>query len=53
MVFSSLIFLYFFLPIVMILYFILPSKYKNLLIFISGLFFYAWGEPKYVIIMIL
>ncbi|MGN0587224.1 MAG: MBOAT family protein, partial [Oscillospiraceae bacterium] len=37
----------------MILYFVLPQKMRNLLILISGLFFYAWGEPKYVIIMIL
>lgn len=53
MVFSSLVFLYFFLPIVMILYFVLPQKMRNLLILVSGLFFYAWGEPKYLIIMIL
>ena len=53
MVFSSLVFLYFFLPIVMILYFVLPMKAKNLLILVTGLFFYAWGEPKYIIIMII
>lgn len=53
MVFSSLVFLYFFLPIVMILYFVLPMKAKNLLILVTGLLFYAWGEPKYIIIMII
>ena len=53
MVFSSLVFLFFFVPIVLLLYFVLPTKARNLLILISGLFFYAWGEPKYIVIMIL
>lgn len=53
MVFSSLTFLYFYLPAVMIIYFICPNKFKNLFILISGLFFYAWGEPIYVLIMLL
>lgn len=53
MVFSSLAFLYYFLPIVLLLYFVLPNKARNMLILISGLFFYAWGEPKYIFIMIL
>lgn len=53
MVFSSLVFLYFFLPITMILYFVLPDKFRNLVILVSGLFFYAWGEPKYILVMML
>lgn len=53
MVFSSLVFLFFFLPIVMLLYFVLPTKARNIIILISGLFFYAWGEPKYIIIMVI
>lgn len=53
MVFSSLIFLFAFLPITLILYFLVPSKYKNLLLLILSLVFYAWGEPIYVILMIL
>ncbi len=53
LVFSSLSFLYFFLPIVLGLYFISPIKIKNLIIFISGIIFYAWGEPLYVFVMIL
>jgi len=53
MVFSSLIFLYIFLPVVLILYFISPMKIKNLIIFISGILFYAWGEPICVLIMLL
>lgn len=52
MVFSSLTFLFLFLPIVIILYYIIPKQLKNLFILISGLFFYAWGEPIYVFIMI-
>lgn len=52
MVFSSLTFLFLFLPIVLILYYIIPKQLKNLFILISGLFFYAWGEPIYVLIMI-
>lgn len=53
MVFSSLTFLYCFLPIVMLLYYISPMKVKNLIILVSGLLFYAWGEPFYVVIMII
>ncbi|MGN0394782.1 MAG: MBOAT family protein, partial [Coprococcus sp.] len=52
MVFSSLTFLFLFLPIVLILYYIIPKQFRNLFILISGLFFYAWGEPIYVFIMI-
>lgn len=53
MVFSSLTFLYFYLPIVLILYFISPMKIKNVIILVSGLIFYAWGEPVYVLVMLL
>ena len=52
MVFSSLTFLFAFLPITMILYYIVPDKAKNVIILISGLVFYAWGEPIYVLVMI-
>lgn len=52
MVFSSLTFMFFFLTIVLVSYFLVPMKGKNIIILISGLFFYAWGEPKYVIIMV-
>jgi len=51
--FSSITFLYYFLPIVFMLYFLVPRKLKNLVLFISSLVFYAWGEPKYVFLMIL
>ena len=52
MLFSSIPFLYYFLPAVMFLYFIAPKKLKNAVILLSSLFFYAWGEPKYVILMV-
>ncbi|MGN0666903.1 MAG: MBOAT family O-acyltransferase [Huintestinicola sp.] len=53
MVFSQLTFLYYFLPIVMLVYFFSPDKVRNIIIFITGLIFYAWGEPFYVIIMLM
>lgn len=46
-------FLFGFLPAVLILYYALPKRFKNILLMISGLFFYAWGEPVYVFLMIL
>ncbi|MDD2362248.1 MAG: MBOAT family protein [Oscillospiraceae bacterium] len=52
MVFSSILFLFYFLPAVLLLYFIAPKKFKNPVLLIVSLFFYAWGEPVYVLIMI-
>lgn len=52
MLFSSIPFLYYFLPVVLILYFLVPKNLKNAVLLISSLFFYAWGEPKYVLLMI-
>lgn len=52
MVFSSLPFLFVFFPITFILYFIVPKKAKNILLLITSLIFYAWGEPVYVFLMI-
>ncbi len=66
MVFSSLTFLYYFLPIVLIVYIFLPNRItvpmprdrklvipaRNLLILLTGFFFYAWGEPFYVVLML-
>ena len=52
MLFSSIPFLYYFLPSVLILYFIAPKKLKNMVLMLSSLVFYGWGEPKYVILMI-
>ena len=52
MVFSSLIFLFAYLPAVWLIYFIMPRKGKNLALFLVSLFFYAWGEPIYVLLML-
>ena len=52
MLFSSITFLYYFLPAVIFLYFIVPFKFKNFILMIVSLFFYAWGEPTYVFLMI-
>ena len=51
MVFSSVTFIYVFLPVVLLLYYAAPKKLKNLLILLSGIVFYAWGEPVYVMLM--
>ncbi|MBQ2816780.1 MAG: MBOAT family protein, partial [Clostridia bacterium] len=53
MLFSSIPFLFYFLPIVLILYFAVPKVFKNSVLLLSSLFFYAWGEPKYVVLMVL
>ncbi len=52
MLFSSIPFLYYFLPIVLILYTITPKVLKNSVLLLSSLVFYAWGEPIYVFLMI-
>ena len=52
MVFSSLIFLCVFLPVVGIVYFVLPKQLRNLWLLLASLFFYAWGEPRYILIML-
>ena len=52
MVFSSVAFLVYFLPIVVCLYYLAPAGMRNLLLLVMSLFFYAWGEPVYVILMI-
>ena len=52
MLFSSIPFLYYFLPAVLILYFLVPFQLKNTVLLVFSLVFYAWGEPKYVFLMI-
>ena len=53
MVFSSLSFLTLFLPLTILLYFAVPRRFRNLLLFLASLIFYAWGEPVYIVIMFL
>ena len=52
MLFTSISFLYYFLPALIIIYFITPKKYKNIILLIASLVFYFYGEPKYVFLMI-
>lgn len=55
MVFSSPLFLFYFLPVVLILYYLVPRGqifWKNLVLLVGSLFFYAWGEPVYVLLML-
>ena len=52
MVFSSISFLYYFLPAVLAVYFLVPWKWKNGVLLIASLFFYGWGEPKLLALMV-
>ena len=52
MVFSSVLFLFGFLPIVLFVYFLSHPRYRNLVLLLASLFFYAWGEPKNVLLML-
>ena len=52
MVFSSVLFLFRFLPIFMICYFLVPRRMRNIILFLGSLVFYAWGEPVYVVLML-
>lgn len=53
MLFSSIPFLFYFLPIVFLLYAITPRKFKNFTLLVCSLVFYAWGEPRLVVLMLL
>lgn len=52
MLFSSIPFLYYFLPVVLIIYFAVPQKFKNYVLLVASLVFYASGEPVYLILML-
>lgn len=52
MVFSSLIFIFIFLPLVLVSYYIVSKRFKNSIILLASLIFYAWGEPVYVLLII-
>ena len=53
MLFSSISFIYYFLPILLIIYFLVPNKIKNFVLLFFSLFFYFLGEPKYILVLIL
>lgn len=52
MLFSSMVFLWIFLPVVLVVSRFMKIKYQNIFLLIASLFFYAWGEPKYVLLML-
>ncbi len=53
MLFSSIPFIYYFLPLVFLVYFLVPRKFKNFTLLVSSLVFYAWGEPKLTVVMLI
>ena len=52
MVFSSLLFLFRFLPVMLIAYFAAPGRLRNGILFLGSLFFYGWGEPVYIVLLL-
>lgn len=52
MLFSSTTFLFIFLPVVLAVYFICPKKARNVVLLLASLLFYAWGEPRYILVML-
>ena len=52
MVFSSAVFLVFFLPILLACYYFAPKKYKNIVLLVFSIFFYAWGAPKFIFVIL-
>ncbi len=53
MLFSSIPFLYYFLPVTLLLYYPAPKKWKNMILLIASLIFYGWGEPRFVFVLFL
>ena len=51
MIFSSLLFVFWFIPIFFIIYYLAPMKFKNLVLLVGSMVFYGWGEPKYLILL--
>jgi alginate O-acetyltransferase complex protein AlgI len=52
MVFSSLLFMFIYLPVVLAIYYVVPRRWRNLWLFIANLVFYGWGEPVYILLML-
>ena len=52
MIFSSLLFLFRFLPVFFIIYYLVPQRFKNVTLLIGSIIFYAWGEPKFLVLII-
>ena len=52
MVFSSIVFLLYFLPLFLVVYYIVPKRYKNIVILIFSIYFYSWGAPKFIFVIL-
>lgn len=52
MVFSSILFMFIYLPIVLAIYYIVPLKWRNVWLFVANFVFYGWGEPVYILLMV-
>jgi alginate O-acetyltransferase complex protein AlgI len=52
MVFSSIVFISYFLPILLLLYFLVDKKYKNIILLVGSIIFYAWGAPKFIFVLL-
>ena len=52
MVFSSIVFIFYFLPIFFLIYYLADKKYKNAIILCGSIFFYAWGAPKFIFVIL-
>lgn len=53
MVFTSISFIYYFLPLLLICYFVVPKKYRNIILLMFSVLFYFYGEPKYILLMLI
>lgn len=53
MVFTSIIFIYYFLPLLLICYFVVPKKFRNIILLMFSVLFYFYGEPKYILLMLI
>ncbi|NCB52377.1 MAG: hypothetical protein EOM54_10950 [Clostridia bacterium] len=52
MVFSSILFIFIYLPVVLAIYYLSPARWRNPVLFVANLVFYGWGEPVYILLML-
>jgi alginate O-acetyltransferase complex protein AlgI len=52
MVFSSIIFIFYFLPLFFLIYYLVGKRFKNIVILAGSIFFYAWGAPKFIFVIL-
>ena len=53
MIFSSLLFLFWFMPVFFLIYYLVPMRAKNFVLLVGSMVFYGWGEPKYLILLVI